>query len=306
MKTLRVGTRGSDLALWQTRWVAQQLCAAWPDLHVEEVIIKTHGDLATQQKIDADWPVGGFVGAIEQALAAGDIDFAVHSYKDLPTVNTPGLSIAAVPVREVVHDVLITREPFELASLPAGFRLGTGSPRRAAQFRRVADVQVVPIRGNVPTRIEKLSRGNLDGVALAAAGLKRLNLDPPNRIDLPTDRFVPSPAQGALAVQTRDAAEAEELLAVMNDKPTRRRVEAERSFLRAVAAGCHVPIAALASLENACVILHGQLFSDDGARLIEGIDSGDKPMEVGARLARRLLREFGRDTQPGGLHGNLT
>ena len=293
MITLRAGTRGSDLALWQTGFVSDLLRAAHVSIQIERVIIKTHGDVATDQQIDKDWPVGGFVGALELALVNDEVDFAVHSYKDLPTAVTAGLVVAATPRREVVHDVLVTRKKVDWGRLPRGFRLGTSSPRRAAQFRRLGDVEVVPIRGNVPTRIRKLETESLDGVVLAAAGLKRLRLDPPHRIDLPTDRFVPAPAQGALAVQTRDHGEPRTLVEAIDHAETRRKVEAERGFLRAVNAGCHVPIGALAQLENESVTLCGQLFSDDGVRMVEGVESGNDPVAVGERLAARLLSELG-------------
>jgi len=259
---------------------------------VEEVIIKTHGDTAKDQRFDADWPVGGFVGAIEQELAAGQIDFAVHSYKDMPTATTPGLVVAAVPEREAVHDVLVTREAVDLDHLRPGFRLGTSSPRRTAQFRRLGHIEIVSLRGNVPTRVAKLEREDLDGVVLAAAGLKRLGIEPPHRVDLPTDRFVPSPAQGALAIQTRQDGTAKESAGVLEHAITRRRVEAERSFLKAVNAGCHVPIGALATIDGDTVSLRGQLFSEDGTRMVEGTDAGNDPKALGQRLAHRLLREL--------------
>jgi hydroxymethylbilane synthase len=292
MKTLRVGTRGSDLALGQTEWVVLRLCAAHPSLRVDRVIINTHGDTATEQRFDADWPVGGFVGAIEQALAHGEVDFAVHSYKDMQTAVTAGLVVAAVPPREVVHDVLVTREPVELAKLRKSFRLGTSSPRRAAQFRRMADVEIVPIRGNVPTRIAKIEREGLDGVVVAAAGLKRLGIKPDHVLELPTDKFVPSPAQGALAVQTRVKGEARTLVGILEDLPTRRCVDAERSFLGTIKAGCHVPVGALARLEGRRLTLRGQLFSEDAARLAEGVEVGEDPINLGEQLAWRLLREL--------------
>ncbi len=292
MTRLRVGTRGSDLALWQSRWVADRLREAHPSLTIEEVIIKTHGDLATEQRFDGDWPVGAFVGAIERALSAQRIDLAVHSYKDLPTASASGLVIAAVPPREVVHDVLVTREAVDLSRLRPGFRLGTSSPRRAAQFRRLGDVEIVEIRGNVPTRVAKIERENLDGVVLAAAGLRRLGINPPHRVDLPTDRFVPSPAQGALAIQTRESGDAWELVKVLDHETTRRGVEAERSFLGTVAGGCHVPIGALATLDGVTISLLGQLFSEDGTRVAEAVEVGDDPQQVGVCLANRLIDEL--------------
>ena len=292
MTTLRVGTRGSDLALGQTRWFCDRLRQVHPSLVLEEIIIKTHGDTATTQLFDADWPVGGFVGAIEQALAQERIDFAVHSYKDLQTAATPGLVIAAVPPREVVHDLLVTRKPVELDGLPTGFRIGTSSPRRAAQLRRLGEVEIVPVRGNVPTRIAKLEREGLDAVVLAAAGVKRLGLKPPHVVDLPTDRFVPAPAQGALAIQTREGDVAADLVAALEDESSRRTVTAERAFLRGINAGCHVPVGALATVEGKSVSLHGQLFSEDGQRLAEGIEVGDDPQAVGLSLAERLLMKL--------------
>ena len=315
MTTLRVGTRGSDLALWQTRWVVDRLRAAHPGLRVEEVIIKTHGDVATDQAFGTkDWPVGGFVAALEQALASERVDFAVHSYKDLQTAITPGLVIAAVPSREVVHDVLVTATPVKWDHLPDGFRLGTSSPRRAAQFRRATGgrIAIVPIRGNVATRMNKVcgdmarpseKRGSqaegdgvpddkIDGTVLAAAGLKRLGLDPPHRVELPTEVFLPSPAQGALALQAREGSQAAELLLALNDAEARGPVEAERSFLRTIGAGCHVPVGALAERTGIEITLRGQLFDDDGVRLAEAAQRGQDPVALGTSLADSLRKEL--------------
>jgi len=293
MTQLVVGTRGSDLALWQTRWVCDRLREHHPGLEIEEVIIKTHGDTATEQLFDADWPVGGFVMALEQALVSKRIDFAVHSYKDLQTAVTPGLSIAAVPRREVCHDVLFTRREFDLENVPDGFRVGTSSPRRSAQFKRLGPVEIVPIRGNVPTRVAKIERENLDGVVLAAAGVKRLGIEHPYVTDLPTDRFVPSPAQGALAIQTREGDVAAEIVSSLDDELSHRAVKAERSFLATINAGCHVPVGALASVDGSNVSLHAQLFSDDGTRCVEGTETGDDPAAIGRMLGENLVKRLG-------------
>ncbi len=292
MTRLRVGTRGSDLALRQTRWVCGLLRVSRPSLEFEEVIIKTHGDIASGQPLDHDFPVGGFVSAIEAALLEGRIDFAVHSYKDLPTAAISGLVIAAVPQREAAHDVLITREPVTLSALPRGMRIGTSSPRRAAQLRRFADVVIVPIRGNVPTRVAKVAQ-ELDGVVLAAAGIRRLGLAPPNVIDLPLAQFVPAPAQGALAVQTRDEGTLTIPLGGVDDPPSRAAVEAERSFLYHIHAGCHTPVGALATVADGLVSLHGQLFSDDALHMVEGRESGPDPNAVGESLAQQLKNDLG-------------
>ena len=292
MTRLRVGTRGSKLALWQTNWVCDALRGAHPSLDIEQVIIKTHGDMVTDKDFGRDWPVGAFVSALENALTEGRIDFAVHSFKDLQTAETAGLTIAATPPREVAHDLLLTRTDLRLEDLPAGARIGTNSPRRAAQFLRLGDFEIVPIRGNVPTRVAKIERENLDAVVLAAAGVKRLGIDYPHVIELPTDQFLPAPAQGALAVQTQKDSEAAKLVAVIEHPPTRRAVVAERSFLKGVNAGCHTPIGALATVDQERISLHARLFSDDYARSVEGVESGDDPAAVGLTLADRLLREL--------------
>ena len=294
MTPLRVGTRGSDLALWQTRWVCRELRKLYPDLRFEEVIIKTYGDRAADRPFGGDWPAGAFVQAIERAVLEQRVDFAVHSYKDLPTALTAGLTIAAVPLRHAAHDVLLTRVPVVLDAIPAGFKIGTSSPRRSAQLRKLADVEIVPIRGNVPTRVAKLEREHLDGVVLAAAGLQRLGISHEPRIDLPVERFVPAPAQGALAVQTRDAGDAAEIIEQLDHAPSRLAVEAERSFLRGIDAGCHTPAAALATVDGPVISLHAQLFSDDGQRVVEGVEAGEDPESVGLVIARRLLRELER------------
>jgi hydroxymethylbilane synthase len=289
MTRLRVGTRGSDLALWQTNWVCERLRAAHPELELERIIIKTHGDVVTDRNFGRDWPVGAFVSALENALLEDRVDFAVHSFKDLQTAETAGLTIAATPPREVVHDVLLTGAPLSLDALPTGARIGTNSPRRAAQLREFGDVEIVPIRGNVPTRIAKIEREDLHGVVLAAAGLKRLAIEHPHRIDLPTQRFVPAPAQGALAVQTRAGDPAEAICAALDDAATRRAVVAERTILSRINAGCHTPVGALATVQDDEIRLHAKLFSDDYAAKAEDVETGRDPIEVGTCLAERLL-----------------
>jgi hydroxymethylbilane synthase len=292
VKPVRVGTRGSDLALWQTNWVCDRLRAAHPSLAIELVVIKTHGDIAATEPFGPAWPAGAFVGAVEVALLDGRVDFAVHSYKDLPTARTARLTIAAIPERGPVHDVLLTRGATRLEDLPAGARIGTNSARRAAQLRQLGVFEFVPIRGNVPTRIAKLEREGLDGIVLAAAGLERLGIAHPYCIDLPADRFVPAPAQGALAVQTRAGAPTTDIVAAIDDPTTRRAVTAERAVLLEIEAGCHTPVGALATATGDLVQLRAQLFSDDQARAVIGTDSGPDAAELGARLARRLMEEL--------------
>ena len=172
--------------------------------------------------------------------------------------------------------------------------MGTSSPRRIAQFGRFPDVEIVPIRGNVATRIRKLETDGLDGVVLAGAGVKRLGLTVPHSIDLPPERFVPAPAQGALAIQTRVDCPTVALVASLDDPQARRSVTAERAFLRCIGAGCHVPVGALATLYGETVQLLGQLYSDDGSRVAEGTERGSDAEEVGSRLAERLMSELER------------
>ena len=309
---LRVGTRGSDLALWQTNWVCDRLRAAHRGLDIEQIIIKTQGDLDAKSNFGRDWPVGAFVSALENALTERRVDFAVHSFKDLQTAETAGLTIAATPPREVVHDVLLLKKGVRLlfddgeadsrqgeatkSSLtpfwPDGARIGTNSPRRAAQLLQFGKVEIVPIRGNVPTRIAKIERENLTGVVLAAAGLKRLGIKHPDRIDLPTDRFVPAPAQGALAIQTRVEDEAHALCAVLDDPATRKAVVAERQVLSRINAGCHTPVGTLATVDGDRITLHAKLFSDDYSVVAEGTLEGADPIAVGTELADRLIADL--------------
>jgi hydroxymethylbilane synthase len=295
---LRVGTRGSDLARWQTNWVCEHLRDKLASVEIKSVVIQTHGDVVTDRGFGKDWPAGAFVGAIETALLEGRIDFAVHSYKDLPTTPTSGLIIAATPPREDVHDVLLARSATRLADLAAGAKIGTNSPRRAAQLLRLGAFTIVPIRGNVPTRIAKIEREGLAGVVLAAAGLKRLGIAYPHVIELPTDQFVPAPAQGALAVQACAGSPAAELLAILDHSPTRRAVEAERAFLRQVGAGCHAPAGALADVDGETISLHARLFSEDFARRVEGRESGADPEAIGGKLADRLRQALAAGAEP--------
>jgi len=293
MTGVRVGTRGSTLALWQAGHVCGLLSEVQPGVTVEQVIIRTAGDDAADRSFGPAWPVGAFVSALEQALLDGRIDLAIHSLKDLQTHPTAGLCIVATPERGPVHDVLITRERMTLRDLPRGARIGTSSPRRAAQLRRrLGDLEIVPLRGNVPTRLAKLETDPLDGIVLAAAGLSRLGISHPNAIDLPVDRFLPAPGQGALAVQALNGSDASELASAIDHMPTHTAVTAERSFLAETGAGCHTPVGALATFAGGAVTLAGCLFSDDHASAVDGVEVGDDPTDVGLRLAQRLRSQL--------------
>ncbi|MGH4014173.1 MAG: hydroxymethylbilane synthase [Pseudonocardiaceae bacterium] len=244
---LRLGTRGSALALAQTEWVAGQLRAAGAQVRI--VPVRTAGD-ASSAPI-AEIGVGVFVSALREALAAGEIDAAVHSYKDLPTAADGRLVLAAVPRRADPRDALVARDGMVLGELPTGAVLGTGSPRRAAQLRALGlGLQVRPIRGNVDSRIRRVAEGELDGVVIAAAGLARLG-----RIGEATElidplQMLPAPAQGALACECRaDDLDTEHLLGgVLDDAGVRAAVTAERALLAALEAGCSAPVGALADV----------------------------------------------------------
>jgi hydroxymethylbilane synthase len=257
MPTLRLGTRRSALARAQAQWVADGVEKAAADaghaVRVELVDVVTHGDTSSAP-LASFGGVGVFVSRLREALLAGDVDLAVHSLKDLPTAPAPGLVLAAVPVREDPRDVLVSRDGLRLAQLPSGARIGTGSPRRAAQLRAIGlatgrDLAVVDVRGNVDTRLRLVSDGRLDAVVLARAGLARLGRleDASEVLDL--DDMLPAPGQGALAVECR-ALDAAALAAArpLDDVETRAAVTAERRVLAAVEAGCSAPVGALAQL----------------------------------------------------------
>jgi len=245
--TLRLGTRGSALALAQTEQVAERLRGAGVD--VELVRVRTAGD-ASMAPI-AELGVGVFVSALREALVAGEVDVAVHSYKDLPTRPDPRLVLAAVPQRADPRDALVARDGLVLGALPPGAVLGTGSPRRTAQLRALGlGLEVVPIRGNVDSRIRRVTEGELDGVVVAAAGLARLGRTAAATELLDPLQMLPAPAQGALALECRagDLDTEHVLAAVLDDVGTRSAVAAERALLAALEAGCSAPVGALAEV----------------------------------------------------------
>lgn len=246
-RTLRIGTRGSALALAQTETVAELLRASGST--VEIVRVKTPGDVSDAPI--AQIGIGVFTSALREALAADEVDLAVHSYKDLPTAPDPRLSLAAVPPRADPRDVLVARDGFRLAELPPGATIGTGSPRRAAQLEALGlGFEVRGVRGNVGTRIGKVRSGALDAVVLALAGLDRLGLRHEASEVLDPLQMLPAPAQGALAVECRvDDLDAEHLVRSVADDPgTRAAALAERSMLAAIEGGCHAPVGALAEV----------------------------------------------------------
>lgn len=278
--TLRVGTRGSALARAQTAWVIDRL----GDATCQTVTITTGGD----QGAGAPLGTGVFVKEIQQALLEGRIDVAVHSLKDLPTDPTPGLVIAAIPPRADAREALVGAR---LADLSAGYTVGTGSPRRVALLRRARpDLVVVPVRGNVPTRIDKARAGEVSAVMLAAAGLERLGLEADDLLDIGT--FLPAPGQGALAIEVRENDEpTRALVAELEDYTTRASVTAERATLRALGGGCMLPVAAHGRVVGGMLVLDATVTSADGRRQVRASGQGSlgAAEAVGAGAGRRLL-----------------
>ncbi|MDI6870136.1 MAG: hydroxymethylbilane synthase [Bacillota bacterium] len=296
---VKVGTRESRLALWQTEWVVNQLAGAHPDREFVYVHIKTKGDKILDSPLATIGDRGLFVKEIEEALLAGEVDLAVHSMKDVPTEVRAGLTIAAITRRADPRDCLLSRRHASFAALPAGAKVGTSSLRRVAQLKAVRpDLEFVPIRGNLDTRLHKLETLGLDALVLAAAGLERLGLT-----DLVVERLspelcLPAVGQGALGVETR--AEDKETMALVKalaDPATTACVLAERAFLAALEGGCQVPIGALAVLEGGELRLCGAVASLDGSKLVRGERRGprEEAEAVGRALGEDLLSRGGRE-----------
>jgi hydroxymethylbilane synthase len=297
-RTLRIGTRASALARTQTQMVADAL-----GLPVEIVPIVTEGDRSAAA-IAQLGGTGVFVSALRSALLADEIDVAVHSYKDLPTAPAEGVVIAAVPVREDPRDVLVARDGLTLGELPPGARVGTGAPRRSAQLRALGlGLEIVPVRGNVDTRLGKVTSGELDAVVLALAGLRRLGRDGEATEILDPIQVLPAPAQGALAIECRAAdAETFAVLAALDSADTRAAVTAERALLAALEAGCSAPVGALAEItvsdmagdvEILEVFLRGSVTAVDGSDAVRLSATGSTTDAegVGRRLAAELLAD---------------
>jgi hydroxymethylbilane synthase len=292
--TLRLGTRGSALARTQSQAVADAITAA-TGTPVELVHIVTEGDRSSAA-IAQLGGTGVFVAAIRRALLEGSVDLAVHSYKDLPTAPEPGLIIAAVPVREDPRDALVARDGLTLGELPPGSRIGTGAPRRVAQLRALGlGLDIVPIRGNVDTRLGRVSSGELDAVVLARAGLARLGRLEEITETLDPLQVLPAPAQGALAVECRTSdARTRELLGRLEDAPVRACVVAERSTLAALEAGCSAPVAAYAEVAEGDtgpeLFLRASVTAIDGSDAVRGSIAG--PLPEAAALGRALAAEL--------------
>jgi hydroxymethylbilane synthase len=289
---IRLGTRGSPLALAQARSVAAALSGV---TEVEVVPMRTEGDRLAEARLAVVGGKGLFVREIEEALLRGDIDLAVHSLKDLPAEPPAGLTLAAFPPREDPRDVLIGRSPLTVETLPRGARVGTSSPRRRALLLAARpDLAVEPIRGNVDTRLRKLAGGDWDAVVLAAAGLRRLGVTPEHGAALDPDTFVPAVGQGVIAVQAR-AGDRPTLaaLAHADDAATRACALAERAYLARLGASCNTPMAAHARLEGGTLRMSAVVASEDGRRVLRAGAAAPAPEaeRLGRGLADTLLEQ---------------
>lgn len=295
---LRAGTRGSKLARRQTASVIARIQEKYPGLEIEEVIISTKGDQdrSPLPELAKKGEVGLFTKALEKALLRGEIDFAVHSLKDLTVELPPGLALGAVPERETPFDAVVTRDGSSLEDLPAGSRLGTSSLRRASQIRyHYPDLKVVDLRGNLDTRVRKVENGEVDAVILAAAGLLRLGYDKNIFTLLDPAICLPAPGQGALAVEIRaeDAQMKEICTTVLDDYQVHQEVVAERALLQTLGGGCQLPLGAYACLQGESLLLQGAIAATDGSRILRAETTGcaDQPLAVGAALAEILIEK---------------
>ncbi|HEX9873547.1 MAG TPA: hydroxymethylbilane synthase [Deferrimonas sp.] len=271
-KTLRIGTRASQLALWQANWVQSELEKRYPDLEVTQTRIKTQGDKILDVPLAMVGGKGLFVKEIEEAMLRGEIDVAVHSMKDVPTIFPPGLSLRCITEREDPRDIIILKPGFKsFRDLPQGARIGTSSLRRKAQLLHLRpDLKMIDIRGNVETRIRKLTEDDLDGVVLAAAGMNRLGFAGQISEYLSIDVSLPAIGQGALGLESRtDDAEINALIDFFNHPATAWAVKGERAVLRRLEGGCQVPIGAYGLVEGDQLTLTGLVSSIDGRQFLK-------------------------------------
>jgi hydroxymethylbilane synthase len=296
---LKIGTRGSKLAIAQSLWVKKRIETRYTDIQVELVTIKTTGDKILDSPLSQVGGKGLFVKEIEEALLAKRVDIAVHSMKDVPVELTEELILCNFPEREDPSDALVSTEDKSVDTLLPRSRVGTSSLRRSAQLLHMRpDLELVPLRGNVDTRLQKLESGEVDAIVLAAAGLKRLGLEELISHIIPFEQILPAIGQGALGLEVRQYDERTiDLLDFLNHEPTEVAVRAERSFLKELEGGCQVPIAGFASLNADAVHLKGMVAELDGRRIVRDEITGkkDQAEEIGIKLARRLLDSGARE-----------
>jgi uroporphyrinogen III methyltransferase/synthase len=302
---IKVGTRGSTLARTQSQWLIDVLAKAHPQINFEMVIIKTKGDLVQDKPLDKIGDKGLFTKELEDALLSGEIDMAIHSMKDMPSKLPEGLMLTVPTVREDPRDVLLTPHQITtLDQLPPGAVVATGSKRRICQLQKLRpDVEIVGIRGNIDTRIRKMQELQLDGIILAAAGLKRIGrlADPAYQtVTLPENTFIPAPAQGILAVEVREDNETvKDLMAAISDPDTIIQMNAERSFLNALNGSCHIPVGAFCEIKKDTVVLYGLYGLEDGSHVVtRSIEGAPEEAEnLGKQLAAACYQDV--HTKPG-------
>ena len=296
--SIKIGTRGSKLALAQTNSVVESIRKINPEITVEISVIKTSGDIMQDVSLLQIGGQGVFVKEIEEALLSGSIDLAVHSMKDVPGDIPEGLTFAAILPREDARDILVSRGKIKFEFMPKGARIGTGSLRRGAQIKAILpDINIVALRGNIDTRLKKIETENLTGVILAAAGMKRLGYAETITQFLPVELMLPAVGQGALGLQIRKAdTELAKILARLNHAPTAVAVTAERSFLRALGGGCWLPIAAYGLIEREHLALEGLVAAPDGTSVIRDKVWGtlSEAEELGKKLADMIMEKGGK------------
>jgi hydroxymethylbilane synthase len=292
-RSIRIGTRGSKLALWQAEWVKKALLEKHPDLNVELLVIKTKGDKILDVPLAKVGGKGLFVKEIEEALMGNRIDLAVHSMKDMPAEIPNGLVIGAVPLREAPQDVFISRSGQNFFDLPKGALIGTSSLRRAAQLRHSRpDITISDLRGNLDTRLKKLDQKYYDAIVLAVAGMKRLGFEARISQILDMDIMLPAVGQGALCIEIRaNDSEIESIVGTLDHRQTHIAITAERAFLHRLEGGCQVPIAAHAIVTFGQVSITGVVAKLDGSVLIKATHTGkiEDAAKVGIGLAQKLL-----------------
>jgi len=292
-KEIRIGTRASALALWQAEWVKSELEKKYPGMTVSLTKIKTTGDKILDVPLAQVGGKGLFVKEIEEAMLANEIDIAVHSMKDVPTMFPDGLHLSCITEREDARDALLTRNNMKFKDLPQGATIGTSSLRRQAQLMSVRpDFKIAQLRGNVDTRLRKLKEGQFDAIILAAAGVRRLGLAENVSEYIDPSISLPAIGQGALGIECRvDDRELNDLIAFFNHQDTRTCVTGERALLRRLEGGCQVPIACYGQMMNGKLHLIGLVGSVDGKRIIKETIEGeaDKAEKLGVTLAEKLL-----------------
>ena len=307
MGTIRVGTRGSNLALWQATFVRESLQEHHPDIHFEQVIIKTEGDLDQKSSLSQIGGQGIFTKEIEKALLNNTIDIAVHSLKDLPSKMPVGLVLAAVPERGYVEDVLITENGTTLNQLPENARVATGSIRRKSQLLNMRpDLIISDLRGNIDTRLRKLKESNIDAIIMAKAAILRLGLDEVLYYEFNTDEMIPAVGQGAIGIQVRKEDDVvRDIVKALNHQDTFHAVTAERALLATLDSGCQFPVGAFARVSGNSLDINGFVASEDGNTILnEKMNSEVQEAENAGRIlaekllergAKSLLDEFSRN-----------